>query len=254
MVESLKTRALSLLKKHWITPKKSLGQNFLVDDAVIKKEVEAAGVAGKDVIEIGAGLGFLTEGLAKAAKKVLAIEKDRRFEPILNEVLEDLPNVELIFADALEVDLPKWKVVSNIPYQISSPMTFKLLEQGQPALICYQKEFAERMLAQPGDRNYGRLSVNCALLSQVKRVMDVPKTAFWPIPQVDSTVVLLEPKKRPKNWEQVKKVVDAIFLYPNKTVKKVSKITGIAFPEEWGEMRVRELSTDQLVATDKYLK
>lgn len=163
-------------------------------------------------------------------------------------------NVEFIFEDVLEIDLPKWKVVSNLPYSISSQITFKLLENRNSGVLCFQQEFAQRMFAKPGEKNWSRLSVNCQLLSAVDRLFNIPRAAFWPQPKVDSTVVRLTPKTPPEDWEKIKQLVDKIFLYPNKTIGKVEKITGIKFPASMAQKRVRELDLNQLVVAVKLIK
>lgn len=250
----LKQIVLSTLHEQRFRIKKGLGQNFLINESILDKEVAFGDVEGKPVIEIGAGLGFLTRKLAEKAKKVLAIEKDTSLKPYLENYLEGCDNVEIVWDDVMEVDLPKQRVVSNIPYQISSPLTFKLLEGGNSAVICYQKEFAERMLAQPGTRDYSRLSATVAFLAKVKKLLVVSKGNFWPQPQVDSMIVDITPLEKPRDWDAIKGLIDKIFLYPNKKMSKIEKITGIKFPEALKDKRVRELSPDLLVVAVNYLK
>ena len=176
-----------------------LGQNFLIDKNVAQREVENANITQDDVVlEIGPGKGILTNLLAEKAKKVIAIEIDKKLVDTL-----DLPeNVELINEDALKVDfkkLPRFnKIVSNLPFQISSPITFKILEYDfDLALLIYQKEFADRMVAKPGSKNYSRLSVNVYYKAECEKLEIVPKTCFQPQPKVDSAVIKLVPRKSP---------------------------------------------------------
>ncbi len=250
----LKQIVLSTINESGFKAKRRLGQNFLINESILDQEVEFAQIENRDVIEIGPGLGFLTRKLAQKARKVLAIEKDKSLKPYLEKYLEGCENVEIIWEDVMNVDLPKHKVVSNIPYQISSPLTFKLLDNGNPSVICYQKEFAERMLAPPGSRDYSRLSATVGFLAKVKKLMLVSKSNFWPQPKVDSMILDIIPQQKPPNWERIKGLIDKIFLYPNKKMSKIEKITGIKFPEALKDLRVRELSPDLLVVAVNYLK
>lgn len=184
----------ALLNEHGITARKSFDQHFIVDDSVLQREVEYAEISEKDIVlEIGAGPGILTEFLARSAKKVFVIEKDSRFK----EILEKIPNTEVIIGDALDISFPECsKIVSNLPYSISSDITFKILKEPiELAILCYQKEFAERMTARPHTKEYSRLSVNCFLRAEIEILETVPKGKYWPIPEVDSSIVRLKPKK-----------------------------------------------------------
>ena len=173
-----------------------LGQNFLIDNNVAKREVEQAGITSDDVVlEIGPGNGILTNLLAEKAKKVTAIEIDK---DLFNRL--DVPsNVELINADALKVDFKDLgfnKIVSNLPFQISSPVTFKFLECNfDLAVLIYQKEFADRMIAKPKSKNYSRLSVNVYYRAECEMLNVVSKTCFRPQPKVDSATIRLTPRK-----------------------------------------------------------
>jgi 16S rRNA (adenine1518-N6/adenine1519-N6)-dimethyltransferase len=206
-----------LLSEHDIFPSKNLDQHFLVDDSILKKEVEYAGISELDtVLEIGPGPGILTEFIIPKAKKVIVIEKDLRYK----EILENL-DVEVIIDDALKVDFPTEcnKIISNLPYGISSQLTFKILEfKPDVAVLCYQKEFANRMIATPASRNYSRLSVNCTVRANVERLDTVPKGMFWPMPEVDSAIVRLTPKQvdLPEHFDAVCR---ALFQHKNKKVR-----------------------------------
>ncbi len=196
---------------------KKLDQHFIVDDRILQREVEYANVNAEDtVLEIGPGIGTLTRHLAKAAKKVIVIEKDAKFEKILLEI----PNTEVIIGDALKIDFPKCdKVLSNLPYSISSPLTFKVLEQPiKTAVLCYQKEFAERLIAKPGTKDYSRLSVNCSLRADVEILENVSKAKYYPRPKVDSAIVRLTPKEinLPEKFDSI---VRALFQHKNQKVR-----------------------------------
>jgi len=179
-------------------PNKRLGQNFLLDDSVVRRQVQIAELGPDDtVLEIGPGLGNLTEELLRTGAKVVAVEQDEAFCKFLEKRFG--PRVRLVQADAVKAFLPDFnKVVSNLPYQISSPITFKLLDVGfDVAVLMLQREFAERMVAGPGTPQYGRLSVGVYYRSKCEIAFNVHKGAFWPQPKVDSCVVKLVPRPPP---------------------------------------------------------
>jgi len=193
---------------------RSLGQHFLVDDNVAERSVSYAGVSRDDtVLEIGPGLGILTRLLLSQAKRVVAIEKDPKLIGVV-----DSPNLVYIKGDAVKVELPEFnKVVSNLPYGISSPITFRLLEKGcdfKVAVLMYQKEFAERLATGPGSKIYSRLSVSAYVKARVELLDMVPSKAFYPRPKVDSAIVRLVPREPPfstDDWELFHKVVRTTF-------------------------------------------
>jgi 16S rRNA (adenine1518-N6/adenine1519-N6)-dimethyltransferase len=175
---------------------KKLGQHFLVDRRVLARIGDYASLAEEDrVLEIGPGTGNLTEVLSARAGTVFAIEVD----PALASSLEGrFPNVVVIRGDALKVPHPDYnKIVSNLPYQISSKITFRLLERPfDLAVLMYQKEFAERMVASLGTKDYGRLTLNVSLRAEVEILERVPRGAFRPMPQVESAIVRLRPREK----------------------------------------------------------
>jgi 16S rRNA (adenine1518-N6/adenine1519-N6)-dimethyltransferase len=204
-----------------------LDQNFLIDSGVLEREVRYSEIDEQDtVLEIGPGLGFLTERLARAAKKVIAIERDKRLEPVLKGELSSFSNVEFIFADCIDIEWPKFDaVVSNIPYSISAPFTFKLLDYSfESATICYQKEFAEKMVTEPGYPNYGRLSVMTQYYFEPEILEVVPKSAFWPQPKVDSAVVDLNPREGMERDKKFDDFVRELFRYSSKNVRNAVQI------------------------------
>ena len=187
---------------------KSLGQNFLVDKNFVDKIVDAADVSGKNVIEIGPGIGTITYEMAKVAKKVVAIEIDDSLIPIIEENMEEFDNFDLIHEDILKADLEKivaeefaqesFKVVSNLPYYITTPIIEKLVTSNLPCTdmtIMVQKEVADRMLATEKDKEYSSLSVFVKYYADAKKVTNVPKSVFMPQPKIDSTVLKLELRK-----------------------------------------------------------
>ena len=178
--------------------KRKVGQNFLIDRRVAEREIGYADIKKDDVIlEIGPGKGIITKLLTEKAQKVIAIEIDKN---LAHEIKGSLPdNVLLINDDVLKVDfktLPKFnKIVSNLPYHISSPITFKILDcDFNLAILIYQKEFAERMVAKPGSKDYSRLSIGVYYKSICNIVETIPKKCFYPQPKVDSCVVKLFPR------------------------------------------------------------
>lgn len=180
---------------------RKLGQHFLIDEAVARREVEYAELTPQDVVlEIGPGKGVITRLLARHAKRVLAIEIDQRLVLQLQATLPE--NVTLIHGDAVAVDfstLPHFtKVVSNLPFQISSPITFKLLEYSfSKAILIYQKDFARRLVAVPGTKEYSRLTIGVYYKAYCRILDEVPRDCFSPPPQVDSCVVELIPRSAP---------------------------------------------------------
>jgi len=173
-----------LISKYRVRADSRLGQNFLIVPDVIERNVERAELnSGDAVLEIGPGLGTMTDALSRRAGKVYAIEKDKRMVEILRNEYS-WSNVEIIEGDAMKVELPRFnKVVSNLPYQISSPITFRLLRHHfERAVLMYQLEFARRMVAPPGDKNYSRLSVMVASKARAELVERIGRGAFWPKP------------------------------------------------------------------------
>jgi 16S rRNA (adenine1518-N6/adenine1519-N6)-dimethyltransferase len=198
--ESLSKTTKNILNRYGITLNKNLGQNYLIDRNKRDQIINFANLTKEDVVlEIGTGIGTLTIELAKKAGKVIAIEQDTKIANILSERLkeEKIDNVELINDDALNVDFPKFnKIVSNLPYQISSPITFKFLNYDfDLAVLMYQKEFASRMNGKVGTKDYSRLSAMLYFKCDVETLTDVSSESFIPKPKIDSTVVKLTPKE-----------------------------------------------------------
>lgn len=213
-----------ILNKHGVKLDKRKGQNYLVNREVLNRIIRCADLSKEDtVLEIGAGVGTLTLPLAKNAGKVIAVEQDRKIADILCERLDELniSNVDVVDEDATRVDFPEFnKVVSNLPYKISSPITFKLLDSDfEYAILMYQKEFAERMIAEPGDSNYSRLSVMMHLCAKVEMLFPVSKDDFFPKPKVSSSVVMLKPKNNKHVDNFFLNVTRALFQHKRKKVR-----------------------------------
>ncbi len=221
----------SLLQKYSVRPSKKAGQSFLTSHRIAKDIVSSANLTkDESVLEIGGGLGILTQRLAQCARTVYVVEKDVRLVRALREILSGLDNIEVIEGDALKIDFPEVdKVVCNLPYSISSDITFRLLEQVkfESATLMYQKEFAERLLAEPGSANYARLTIGVRYHVDVAQIMSVPASKFYPVPKVDSSVVCLTPRLTgpfARNPEIFFWLIHGIYSYPNKQIGKALRI------------------------------
>ncbi len=195
---------MGLLEKYNLQAKKRLGQNFIVDPSVVVAIAEKSQIeADSTILEIGPGLGALTQQLAKRAKQVIAVEVD----PDMVEVLEhelSMDNVKVVHQDFLDMDLSvlkdeKLMVVANVPYYITTPILFKLIESKLPLVsitLMIQKELADRLSAKVNTKEYNALSLMIAYLYQIKPILQIPKQCFHPKPKVDSTVIQLLPTKQ----------------------------------------------------------
>ncbi len=206
------TRTKEILKKYGFSFKKSLGQNFLIDTNILHNIVDFSELdAESGVIEIGPGIGALTEQLAKRAKKVVAFEIDQRLLPILEDTLSPYNNVKIIHQDILKADVKDVletefgevkdvMVVANLPYYVTTPILMKLLEERLPLrgiVVMLQKEVADRMSASPNSKAYGSLSIAVQYYTEARTVITVPKTVFVPQPNVDSAVIRLIKRNEP---------------------------------------------------------
>ncbi|MCD8905981.1 16S rRNA (adenine(1518)-N(6)/adenine(1519)-N(6))-dimethyltransferase RsmA [Staphylococcus chromogenes] len=231
------SRTRALLEQHGFSFKKSLGQNFLIDVNIINKIIDASGIDERTgVIEVGPGMGSLTEQLAKNAKKVLAFEIDQRLIPVLKETLSPYDNVSVINEDILKAnvaeaihthlsDCDKIMVVANLPYYITTPILLSLLEADlniDGYVVMMQKEVGERLNATVGTKAYGSLSIVAQYYTETSRVLTVPKTVFMPPPNVDSIVVKLMKRSTPivqvENTTQFFKMTKGAFSQRRKTI------------------------------------
>ncbi|MCE5172424.1 16S rRNA (adenine(1518)-N(6)/adenine(1519)-N(6))-dimethyltransferase RsmA [Paenibacillus profundus] len=231
------SRTKEIVRKHGFSFKKSLGQNFLIDMNIMRRIVDAAELdASTGALEIGPGIGALTEQLAKRAGRVAAVEIDQRLIPILDEVMEPYPNVQVVHGDVLKVDLQelfreqfhgmdKVSVVANLPYYVTTPIMMKLLEEQLPLkhiVVMIQKEVAERMAASPGGKDYGSLSVAVQYYAEPELICTVPGTVFIPQPNVESTVIRLRVREEPPvqvaDEQHLFEVVRASFAQRRKTL------------------------------------
>ena len=224
---SLSKITKDILNEHGIKLNKNLGQNYLIDRNKRDQIINFGNVTKDDVVlEIGTGIGTLTIELAKKAKRVIAIEQDEKICSILAKRLKDekIDNVELINDDALKVEFPKFnKIISNLPYQISSPITFKFLDYDfDLAILMYQKEFASRMNGEVGTKDYSRLSAMLYFKCDVEKLTEVSNESFIPKPQIDSTVVRLTPKENTIDDDDFRiysKFTKALFQHRNKKIR-----------------------------------
>ena len=229
-----------LLSRHGLRPRPSLGQHFLVDPNTIRKIVRLAGVSPRElIIEVGAGVGALTVALADAGAEVVAIEQDQRLEPALIDVVGDLPAVSVQWGDALAVDYDRLlggrhaRLVSNLPYQIATPLVLAMLEEvpGVTELIVMvQEEVGERFVAGPGDDAYGGVSAKVAYLSDARIEFKVSREVFMPKPDVESVVVRLTRRADPPvagDRDRIFAVIDAGFATRRKTMRNALRGAGL---------------------------
>jgi len=229
------TRAI--LERHGFTFKKSFGQNFLTDTNILQKIVDTAEIdKNVNVIEIGPGIGALTEFLAESAAEVMAFEIDDRLVPILADTLRDFDNVTVVNQDILKVDLAQYiaefknpdlpiKVVANLPYYITTPILMHLIESGIPFsefVVMMQKEVADRISAQPNTKAYGSLSIAVQYYMTAKVAFIVPRTVFVPAPNVDSAILKMVRREQPavevQDEKSFFKVTKASFVHRRKTL------------------------------------
>ena len=230
-------RTIEVIKKYEFCFQKKFGQNFLIDGHVLDKIIAGAGVTKDDmVLEIGPGIGTMTQYLAEAAGKVVAVEIDRNLLPILQETLSDYDNVKVIHADVLSLNLEKLvqeenggrpiKVVANLPYYITTPIIMALFEQHVPlanVTVMVQKEVAARMKSGPGSKDYGALSLAVQYYAEPYIVANVPCNCFMPRPNVDSAVIRLtryeEPPVQVKDEKMLFTIIRASFNQRRKTLQ-----------------------------------
>jgi len=235
----------SIMQQHGLFPKKRLGQNFLIDHNILDKIADSCAISPEQyLIEIGPGLGGLTQELATRARGVLAIEVDSSLEPILNTLTVDKSNIKIIFQDILKVDIEAelqkafdlaeimpYQVCANIPYNITTPILFRLLENCPhmlSATLMMQKEVGERIMAVPGNKQYGRLTLSTAYYADVQHIMNVSRNCFHPKPEVDSIVLKIIPQNPKRvfinNEALFKNFVTAAFQKRRKTILNITSM------------------------------
>lgn len=248
-----------ILNRYNIRLDKNKSQNYLIDKNKLDFIISSADISSDDVIlEIGAGIGTLTIPMAKKAKKVIAIEKDTTICNVLVERLNDenISNVEVLNCDALKIDYPNFnKVVSNLPYQISSPVTFKLLEYDfDKAVLMYQYEFAKRMNAKYDTNDYSRLSVSLHFRADIRIIDTLKPQAFIPQPKVNSAVIELIPKKDVALSKYFDLCIRALFQHKNKKARKALINSSHEFSMDKKEFKNIIASVDNALFDEKVFK
>ncbi|MEW8974436.1 MAG: 16S rRNA (adenine(1518)-N(6)/adenine(1519)-N(6))-dimethyltransferase RsmA [Tissierellaceae bacterium] len=249
-----------IMDKYGFRFSKSLGQNFLIDGNIVRNIVKGADITKEDyVLEIGPGIGTLTEELALNAKKVVAVELDRSLLPVLDETLGKYDNIEIIHGDILKLDIEEIirekldgrsiKVVANLPYYVTTPIIGKLLEDSldiQAIVVMVQKEVADRMVAGPGTKSYGSLSVFVNFYSNPEILLIAPKTVFMPQPKIDSAVIKLNIRKELTDIDREKffKVVKAGFSKRRKTILNCLSSYGFELDKDTIRQALEDVNID----------
>lgn len=263
-------RVRELLAKHGADPKRSLGQNFVIDPNTIRKVCDVARIEASDrVLEIGAGCGSLTLGLAAAAEAVVAVEIDDRLIHLLRESFADVPSVSVVHADALSMPLAEvdaTALVGNLPYNIATLLVLRALEEAPQITritAMTQKEVGERLAAGPGSKSYGQTSVMVRYFGRAEVVAQISRRAFYPVPNVDSVVVQVTREPSPDvGHDALSRVVKAAFSQRRKTLRNTLSPLGVTPTatvealEAAGispQARAEELSLDDFVAVTKAL-
>jgi len=254
---NLYRETLKILRQHGIFPKKRLGQNFAIDDLLLNSMIVYADVNPHDVVlEVGAGLGFLTRLLSSRAKKIVTVEIDPKLTAIMRPQLSSFPNIELIEGDILTTSIPYFnKVVSTPPYSISSPLLFWLLDRNfKLAVLAFQEEFAIRLKATVGSKDYSRLTVATYYRVDAELLDHVPRSSFYPQPDVDSIIVRLKPKPKPfrvRNEQAFFELVQTAFQQRNKKLRNAI----LPFLQKHGLTKDRaQVMADSLIFHDRRVR
>lgn len=255
---------IQVIQKHSFRFQKRFGQNFLIDSHVLDKIIAAAGISKEDCsLEIGPGIGTMTQALAEASGRVVAVEIDRNLIPILSETLSAYDNVHLVNADILSLNLQQFiaeesggrpvKVVANLPYYITTPIIMGLFESHAPIesiTIMVQKEVAERMRAEPGSKDYGALSLAVQYYAYPEIVAQVPPNCFIPRPSVGSTVIKLtryvQPPVSPAEPDLMFRLIKAAFAQRRKTLTNALS-AGLGIDKEQSSAALRSLGISEQI-------
>jgi len=249
------TTPKDIIKRYDIKPRKKLGQSFLLDQNIIQKTAAVADIGKEDiVVEIGAGIGVLTERLAQISRKIIAVELDEKLVEILKEKLARYDNAEVCSGDILKFDFNsisntykcKLKVIGNVPYNISSPLIFHLLDSREAIsgfILMLQKEVVERLAAVPGKKSYGVPSVLLQMFASVEKMFDVPASCFYPRPKVESAVIrgifLSNPLVKLSNTVFFTQLVKAAFAQRRKML--VNNLKNSRLLSEIDEKKIKEI-------------
>lgn len=245
--------ARDLMAAAGVVPKRSKGQNFLIDDRVADRIVGYAEIGPDErILEVGPGFGVLTDRLAHLGSSLTCIELDAKLASYIRTTYGD--SVSLIEGDAVKVPFPEFDAfVSNLPYSVSTPIIFKLLEQRfRTAVVMVQKEFADRMVAPVGTQDYSRLTVNLFYRAQCEMMEPVPASRFDPRPKVDSAVVRITPRKAPFDVTDERtffKVTEVCFNHRRKKIGTSLKAAGMISSTEgipYADERIERLSPDRI--------
>lgn len=260
-----------LMNKYNIKANKSLGQNFLIDENVVKQIVESSKISNEDlVIEIGPGLGTLTKFLLEKAKKVICIELDTKMIGILEERFELYDNIEIKNEDVLKVNLKELisnekknnliknvKIVANLPYYITTPIIMKLLEEDldlESITVMIQKEVADRLIAIPGNKNTGAITYTVYFYSSGEKIIEVPNNSFIPEPEVTSEVIRLKIRKNSpiqvKDKELLFKIIKNAFMQRRKTLLNSLNNSNIFKDKEEGIKILNELELNENIRAE----
>jgi 16S rRNA (adenine1518-N6/adenine1519-N6)-dimethyltransferase len=247
------------LAEYGLVPRKGWGQHFLIDRNILNKMIRTAEIDEQDVVlEVGPGLGEMTVELATKAKRVITVEIDPKLVGLLREKLADCSNVEVVKSDILKIDFNELfnqeevpiKVVANLPYQISTPLLFRFVESRElfsTLTLMVQKEVAERMIAPPGGKDYGPLSIFVQMVGNPSIPFFVKPNAFYPPPKVESAVIHLAWKEKPiverKDEEWFRKIVKGCFSYRRKTLTNALKHSNLSLPQDV-EPRMKKIGID----------
>jgi len=263
---SLYKETRSLLQWYRISPKKRLGQNFVIENSLLQSLIAYGNIDKEDtVLEVGAGLGFLTRLLSLKCRRVIAVEIDSKLATVSRENLSKLPNIELIEGDVLTAKIPSFdKMISTPPYSISSPLLFWLLTKAfQLAVLAFQEEFARRLKADVGSKDYSRLTVTTYYRADIELLDHIPKNSFYPSPDVDSMIVRIKPKPAPfkvKDEKAFFELVQTVFNQRNKKLRNAippllikrgldkQKAQMVADRLTFHDKRVRELAPEDFGA------
>ncbi len=262
----------AILRSHGLKPKKKLGQHFLLDNRLMERLADHAVLGKRDVVlDVGAGLGFLSEVLARRSGAVLAVEIDRGLVRVLRERLAQYRNVSVLEGDIFKVELPSFnKTVSAPPYNIISKLIFWLLDKPglELAVLVVQEELARRLVAEPGTDDYGRLTITAYYRADVELLEPVPRDRFWPQPDVDSMAVKLVKRPPPFRVEDEAlflALVRGLFAHRNKTVRRALRLAlatlgmdeqaarDIAQASPHAGRRVRELMPEDVAEIANYV-
>jgi 16S rRNA (adenine1518-N6/adenine1519-N6)-dimethyltransferase len=244
-----------VLEQYGVTPTKARGQNFLIDGRVAEREIDYLDPDPRDtILEVGPGLGILTDILLERAGRVITIELDKGMAEYNRNRYGD--SIVFIEGDALKIPFPGFdRFISNLPYSISSPLIFKLLEHRfRKAVVMVQREFADRMVASPGTGDYSRLSVNIYYRADCEILEKVPRSRFWPEPEVDSAVVGIIPRRPPFKVIDERfylNLVDSLFQHRRKKIRTILKMKKLAGKDQLDSLpfldeRVGVLSPEEI--------